>query len=157
MAKERLARLRAGKHCGGRRPVHAGKEQKDEEIEGDHFPKIHGHDGPKHSWGHLLKNIATHILLPVAIGILAGVTASILGMMVGTFLVYLWRTFVRRPSRARRHHGARGHDHKAGHSEAVAEDEKTGLMAHEEVVDCPPAYVEEGIVATDDKKAEDSA
>ena len=154
MARARLARLRAGKHCGGRRPIHASQESEHAPVD---FEKGHGHHGPKHSWGHLFKNIATHILLPVAIGILAGVTASIVGMMVGTFLVYLWRTFVRRPSRSRRHHSSRGHSHKAGHRDAAAEDEKSGLMAHQEEIDAPPAYVEEGIVDNNDKKPEDSA
>ena len=159
MAKERFARLRAGKHCGGRRPVHAGQEHEDKQIDFDKHPVGHGHHGPKkHSWGHLFKNIATHILLPVAIGILAGVTASIVGMMAGTFLVYLWRTFVRRPSRSRRHNSSRGHGHthKAGHRDAAAEDEKSGLMAHQEEVQAPPAYVEEGVVNADDQKPDNS-
>lgn len=155
MAKEQVGRFRSGKHCGGR-PGHARPESGHIDVD------MHQGDGPhhehKHRWGHLFKNIATHILLPVAIGIMAGVTASIIGMMVGTFLVYLWRTFVRRPSCARRQHHGRGHSSKAGPREAVADDEKSGLMAHQEETEAPPAYVEEGlIVADDDKKPEDSA
>ncbi|EMR66629.1 hypothetical protein UCREL1_6379 [Eutypa lata UCREL1] len=152
MAKEQFGRFRSGKHCGGR-PGHAGQESGHMEVDMHRHREGRPHHEHRHRWGHLLKNIATHILLPVAIGIMAGVTASILGMMVGTFIVYLWRTFVRRPSSRRQHHG-RGH--KAGLNEAVVEDEKSGLMSHQEV-EAPPAYVEEGVLVADDKKPEDSA
>ncbi len=154
MARERLDRLRAGKHCGSR-PDQANPEN--DHIEVDMHPAVNPPQEYKHHWGHLFKNIATHILLPVAIGVMAGVTASIIGMMVGTFLVYLWRTFVRRPSCARRQHRRHGGSSKAGQNEVAVDDEKSGLMAHQEEPDTPPAYVEEGIVASDDKKLEDSA
>lgn len=154
MAKEHLGRFRPAKHCGGR-PGRVSPESGHFEVDMHHEGRPH-HEY-KHRWGHLFKNIATHILLPVAIGIMAGVTASIIGMMVGTFIVYLWRTFVRRPSSARRLHHGRGHNFKAGLNEAVVEDEKSGLMAHQDDPEAPPAYVEEGVLVADDKKPEDSA
>ncbi|KAK5654359.1 hypothetical protein OQA88_7268 [Cercophora sp. LCS_1] len=91
----------------------------------------------EHSWGMLFKNIASHILLPVAIGIVAGVSVSLIGMVVGTVIVSLWRTFVRP---ARRHHHRRhhsGHSHKAARKEAVVSEEKASLMEDQEA---PPAY-----------------
>ncbi|RYP75108.1 hypothetical protein DL771_002569 [Monosporascus sp. 5C6A] len=157
MAKQQLGRFRSGKHCGGR-PAHASQESGHFTAHRPGHPGHgHHHHEFKHSWKHLLKNIATQILLPVAIGIMAGVTASVLGMMVGTFVVYVWRTFVRRPSSTRRRHRGHGHSSKAAVNEAVVEEEKSGLMAHQEEPDVPPAYVEEGVVVSDDKKPEDGA
>ncbi|RYP48534.1 hypothetical protein DL768_005613 [Monosporascus sp. mg162] len=157
MAKQQWGRFRSGKHCGGR-PVHASQESGHSATHHPHHPgHAHHHHEFKHSWKHLLKNIATQILLPVAIGIMAGVTASVLGMMVGTFVVYVWRTFIRRPSSTRRRHRGHGHSSKAAVNEAVVEEEKSGLMAHQEESDVPPAYVEEGVVVNDDKKPEDGA
>ncbi|KAI1408537.1 hypothetical protein F5Y13DRAFT_107589 [Hypoxylon sp. FL1857] len=158
---QKLASLRLRKGCGGHR-AHAkghGKPKQEGQIDqpvpadGDND---HHHGHRQRNWGLLFKNIASHILLPVAIGILAGVAASILGMMVGTFVVFLWRLVFRRGS-SRRHH-RHGHHHKASHAEAVAHDEKAGLMAHvEEDEVAPPAYVEEGVVVLDDKKTENVA
>ncbi|RYP86978.1 hypothetical protein DL769_000621 [Monosporascus sp. CRB-8-3] len=160
MAKQQFGRFRPGKHCGGR-PVHTNQESGHFAAHRPHHPghpgHAHHHHEFKHSWKHLLKNIATQILLPVAIGIMAGVTASVLGMMVGTFVVYVWRTFVRRPSSTRRRHRGHGHSSKAAVNEAVVEEEKSGLMAHQEESDVPPAYVEEGVAVNDDKKPEDGA
>ncbi|KAI0130169.1 hypothetical protein BJ170DRAFT_303706 [Xylariales sp. AK1849] len=147
---QQLGRLKASKHCGGRRPGHAAAQ-----IDG-----VHGHPGHhqamnhRHrSWSQLLKNIASHILLPIAVGIAAGITASILGMMVGTAIVYLWRTFVRPAGAGRHHHHRRGHStHKAVQNEVGAGEEKAGLMSHqEEEVEAPPAYVEEGLVENDEQ------
>ena len=76
-------------------------------------------------------------------------------MMVGTLVVFLWRMAFRRGGSRRAHR--HGRHHKASHHEAVVEDEKSGLMASEEEVDVPPAYVEEGIVVLDDKKTENVA
>ncbi|KAI1206762.1 uncharacterized protein F4807DRAFT_438205, partial [Annulohypoxylon truncatum] len=154
---QRLASLRLHKGCGGHR-AHAkgnGQAKQDGSINvrpmngGDSLPPSHR----ERNWGLLFKNIASHILLPVAIGLLAGVAASILGMMVGTFVVFLWRLVARRGS-SRRHH-RHGHHHKASHAEAALHDEKSGLMAHVEEDDVPPpVYVEEGVVVLDDKKTE---
>ncbi|KAI1379741.1 hypothetical protein F4677DRAFT_407498 [Hypoxylon crocopeplum] len=155
---QKIAALRAHKGCGGR-PAHAkGHDQaKAEDIIGQHLSAPHrdAHHSHQRNWGLLFKNIASHILLPVAIGILAGVAASILGMLFGTFVVFLWRLVARRGG-SRRHH-RHGRQHKAAHNEAVADDEKSSLMAHEEEVDAPPAYIEEGVVILDDKKTENVA
>jgi hypothetical protein len=100
-----------------------------------------GPGGPEHSWGQLFKNIASHILLPVAIGIVAGVSVSLIGMAVGTLIVTLWRALVRRPSHTRQHHRRHhsGHHHKATHKETAVDEEKSGLIEHQ---DPPPAYDE---------------
>ncbi|KAI1779259.1 hypothetical protein F4818DRAFT_403884 [Hypoxylon cercidicola] len=160
---QKLAGLRLHKGCGGRP---AG-------VKGHGHVKGQGHHGRPHhtsedgehrgqrpgshqkNWGLLFKNIASHILLPVAVGILAGVAASILGMMVGTLVVFLWRLAFRRGGSRRSHR--HGRHHKASHHEAVVEDEKSVLMAGEEEVDAPPAYLEEGIIILDDKKSENVA
>lgn len=72
-------------------------------------------------------------------------------MLVGTFVVFLWRSVRGRSSR--RHH-RHSHHHKASQDEVALDEEKSGLMAHEEEVDVPPAYIEEGIEVLDDKKTE---
>ncbi|KAK1758528.1 hypothetical protein QBC47DRAFT_144331 [Echria macrotheca] len=102
----------------------------------------------EHSWGQLFKNVASHILLPVLIGIIAGVTVSAIGMVVGTVIVALWRTFVRRPSRHHHRHHRRhsSHHHKAPPKEAAVEDEKSGLMENQ---DLPPAYDAEDVKKAD--------
>ncbi|KAG4216998.1 hypothetical protein PC116_g34521 [Phytophthora cactorum] len=78
-------------------------------------------------------------------------------MIAGTLAVFLWRAIVRRGHTRRHHHHRHGHHHKASHTEAVVSEEKSGLMANQEEVDAPPAYVEEGVVVIDDKKAENVA
>ncbi|KAH9889204.1 hypothetical protein F4778DRAFT_754381 [Xylariomycetidae sp. FL2044] len=133
-----LGGLRHG--CGSRlgRPKAASEE-------GQHHHGGHSHHQErKHSWVQLFKTIAFHILLPIAIGIVAGVTASILGMLVGTFIVFLWRTFVRSSdSRRARRHG--GHHHKAAQHLAAMADEKSGLMAEQDELEAPPVYVEDEV------------
>lgn len=63
-------------------------------------------------------------------------------MMVGTFIVALWRTFFRRP-----HHRQTGHSRRRSvHKESAVAEEKSGLMEHQ---DAPPSYEEEDL-----KKAE---
>ncbi|KAK6856876.1 hypothetical protein PG995_007063 [Apiospora arundinis] len=152
-AMQQLARLRTYKSCHGK-PKAMGKLEGMHRHPGPH----HLNDAPNHraQWSQLMKNIASHILLPIAIGIVAGVSASILGMMVGTAIVCLWRTFVR-PAGTRRHHRRRGHSvHKAAQNETAVNDEKAGLMSHqEEELDTPPSYVEEGLV--EDKKPNNSS
>ena len=75
-------------------------------------------------------------------------------MAVGTAVVYLWRTFVRRPTH--RHHRRRSsHHHKAPRKETAAEEEKSGLMEHQ---DPPPSYeveVETLTGVVDANKADD--
>ncbi|KAI1106047.1 hypothetical protein F4804DRAFT_330790 [Jackrogersella minutella] len=165
---QKLASLRLHKGCGGHSTHTKGNDQAKEEVstgapiwnapaDGDNTLQ-HGHR--QRNWGLLFKNIASHILLPVAVGILAGVAASILGMMFGTFVVFLWRLVARRGSSRRHHrHSHSHHHHKASHSEAAFHDEKAGLMVAEaEEGDAPPpVYVEEGVVFLDDKKTDNVA
>jgi len=101
----------------------------------------HGHHGPNHnSWGRLLGSIANDILFPVVFGVFAGVTASVLGMMVGTFIVHMWRVCVRGDRRCPRRRAAES-DAKAGDEAVIVEEEKMGLMAEqEEDIEAPPAY-----------------
>ncbi|KAF6810038.1 hypothetical protein CSOJ01_06561 [Colletotrichum sojae] len=126
-----------GKHCGGRKHHGTNGQMR----HGHHGHGHHAHAGHfrqhHHTWARLAKNIASHILLPVLIGIVAGVSVSIIGMMVGTFVVCLWRVFVRRqPAFARRH--CRRRSRRSSHREVAAadEEEKAGLMAAQE--DLPP-------------------
>ncbi|KAI1654132.1 hypothetical protein F4813DRAFT_372520, partial [Daldinia decipiens] len=150
---QKLAGLRFHKGCGGR-PAHVKghdevKDNDEAKVEEPQEPH-HGHR--QKNWGLLFKNIASHILLPVAVGIFAGITACILGMIAGTIAVFIWRAIARR-GHSRRHH-RHSHHHKTSHTEAVVNEEKSGLMANQEEIDAPPAYVEEGIVVIDDKKTE---
>lgn len=73
-------------------------------------------------------------------------------MIAGTIAVFIWRAVARR-GHSRRHH-RHSHHHKASHTEAVVNEEKSGLMANREENDAPPAYVEEGVIVIDDKKTE---
>ncbi|KAI0119505.1 hypothetical protein F4814DRAFT_412211 [Daldinia grandis] len=154
---QKLAGLRFHKGCGGR-PAHVkghGEVKGNDEgkVEEPQEPQEPHHGHRQKNWGLLFKNIASHILLPVAVGILAGITACILGMIAGTFAVFIWRAIARR-GHSRRHHHRHAHHHKASHTEAVVNEEKSSLMANQEEIDAPPAYVEEGVVVIDDKKTE---
>jgi hypothetical protein len=133
------------KACGGK-----GKHAPAKTEEGD-APKMdrphhHHHHHPghrvhKHSWGQLFKNIVSHVLLPILVGIVAGVSVSLIGMMVGTCIIAVWRTFFRRNHHRHHHHVGHAH-HRDVQKEAALEEEKTGLMAESEA---PPAY-EDGTV-----------
>jgi hypothetical protein len=159
MLSAQMGRFRSHKCGGGRRPGHIGAHSAGHH---GHPSSAHAHGGQgqhhRHRFSHLLRNIVSHILLPVAVGIAAGITASIIGMMVGTGIVYVWRTFVRPAgTRRRHHHHSRGHSsHKAVQKEAAAVDEKAGLMSQQEVddVEAPPAYIEEAVVDDDAKQTE---
>ncbi len=61
-------------------------------------------------------------------------------MAVGTLIVSLWRTFVRRPSS---HHHHRRHHSKSVKKEAAVAEEKVGLVENQENEDLPPAYVDD--------------
>ncbi|KAK0656462.1 hypothetical protein B0T16DRAFT_320270 [Cercophora newfieldiana] len=102
-------------------------------------PSRHMNSRPERSWGRLLKNIASHIILPVLIGIVAGVSVSLIGMVVGTLIVSAWRTFVRRPSHHHHHH-RRHHSRKSVQMEPAVVEEKQTLMDNVEPEDAPPAY-----------------
>jgi hypothetical protein len=66
-------------------------------------PRPNHHDG-NHRQGHhvfrgvlhALKGFAIHVLLPISVGVLAGMTASLVGMLVGQFVVMVWRSLFRR-------------------------------------------------------------
>ncbi|EOO01616.1 hypothetical protein UCRPA7_2840 [Phaeoacremonium minimum UCRPA7] len=118
------------KHCGGMKGHH-------------HHQGAPMYRHRTHSWGKLFQKLTHHIVIPVLVGIVAGVSVSIIGMIVGTLVVGLWRKFVRGQSffvhgHCRRH--ARHAEHKAAHKEAVVEEEKSGLMEHQ---DPPPSYEDE--------------
>jgi len=98
---------------------------------------------------------AVHILLPMALGLAAGLSACFIDMMLGHVVVFLWRTFFRR-SGSRSSHRCR-YAHKAAKDENAVEDEKSGLMDHQEEVEALPAYVEEGLGSFEDKKTENEA
>ncbi len=69
-------------------------------------------------------------------------------MVVCTILVGLWRVFVRgQPFFPRRRHAAGHSHHRAAQKETAIAEEKTGLMAHQ---DLPPSYED------DDKKVDDA-
>ncbi|KAK4102144.1 hypothetical protein N658DRAFT_523288 [Parathielavia hyrcaniae] len=153
MAREKLKSLKGFGHCRG------GGHSKGGMASLAHSEAPHGHphhhhppaDGPwsapfrEHRWGKLLKHIGSHILLPVFVGIVAGVSVSLIGMAVGTVLVSLWRVVFRRRSSGHRRHRSHHSHHKAAPKEAVLDEEKSCLMAHE---DLPPSYEEEEIVKT---------
>ncbi|KAI0913763.1 hypothetical protein F4823DRAFT_575368 [Ustulina deusta] len=162
---EKLARIFSLKDCSGSRPPppfhghHHGEHGEHGHGHGDgpgphHHPPPH-HMGHRHSWGHGFRIFVTHILFPIIIGIVAGVSASLIGMMVGTFIVFLWRLFFRRSS-ARSSHRCR-YAHKAAKHESVADEEKSGLLSHQEDVEAPPAYAEPNVTVVEDKKAENEA
>ncbi|KAK3363586.1 hypothetical protein B0T25DRAFT_48861 [Lasiosphaeria hispida] len=138
MVQDRIQSIKSGKPCHGAQedPSAPSPDQTmpQEPESGNGWHKMHHH----HSWGMLFKNIASHILLPVLVGIVAGVSVSLVGMVVGTLIVSLWRALFRRPGR---HHHRRHHSHHksaSAHKEtAVVEEEKSGLMEHQ---DLPPSY-----------------
>lgn len=105
---------------------------------------------PERTWAQLVKNVATHIIFPVLIGIAAGVGASLLGMMVGTLIITIWRTFVRK-DRAGCPYARR---YKAVHREVAVAEEKAGLMGEQSP---PPAYDEPAADENVDKDAKEDA
>lgn len=114
----------------------------------------HHHHRHSHGWALLFRKLTSHIVLPVLVGIVAGVTVSILGMIVGTLLVGLWRTFVRGqsffPSHTCRRFGRSSHrHHKASHhTEAALVEEKAALIESQESDELPPppAYKDDEVV-----------
>ncbi|KAI1427379.1 hypothetical protein F5Y12DRAFT_712184 [Xylaria sp. FL1777] len=154
---EKLARIFSFKGCNGPRPPPPHGHHHGEHRHG-HGPGPHPHPhhmGHKHRWAHGFRVFMTHILFPVIIGIVAGVSASLIGMMVGTFIVFLWRLFFRRSS-SRSSHRCR-YAHKAARREAAADEEKSGLLNNQEDIESPPAYAESNVTVVEDKKAENEA
>ncbi|KAI1641490.1 hypothetical protein F4809DRAFT_586920 [Biscogniauxia mediterranea] len=147
MVMQRINQLRKSKGCGRMK----GLSQSDGAASDN--------NQHKHRFALLLKTAFSHILVPIVIGIMAGVAAGMLGMLVGTFIVFVWHTFVRRSANCRRNR-AHGHCHKASRQETAAADEKSGLMEDQEEADVespPPSYVESGVVAADAKQPENDA
>ncbi|GAP87212.1 hypothetical protein SAMD00023353_2300500 [Rosellinia necatrix] len=155
---EKLAQI-FSKGCGSQGPPPPHPHHDGEHHHG-HGHGPHPHPHPHHmghgsAWGHGLRVFVTHILFPLLIGIVAGISASIIGMMVGTLIVFLWRTFFRRHG-SQRSHGCR-FAHKAPKNERAADEEKSGLLNDQEEVEAPPAYVDANvaeIAEVADKKPE---
>ncbi|EJT70481.1 hypothetical protein GGTG_11504 [Gaeumannomyces tritici R3-111a-1] len=136
-------------HCGGKMahgahpgaphhmPHHQPTPADGAQIQYQHTPR---------TWARLFKQLSYSIVLPVLVGIFAGITISVLGMVVGTLIVGLWRFFVRGqtffPRRCHRRSGSTS-QHKASEHDATVADEKSGLMAAEDVQDVPPSYTDE--------------
>ncbi|GAW15623.1 hypothetical protein ANO14919_050400 [Xylariales sp. No.14919] len=160
---EKLSKIFSLKGCGGSRPPPPPHAHHDGEHRHDHGPHPHSHPHPhpphmghhRHGWAHGFRIIVTHVLFPVLIGIVAGVSASLIGMMVGTFIVFLWRLFFRR-SASRSSHRCR-YAHKAAKHENAADEEKSGLLDDQEEIEAPPAYMEPNVAVAEDKKAENES
>ncbi|KAK3693788.1 hypothetical protein B0T22DRAFT_370905 [Podospora appendiculata] len=163
LIQDKINRIKAAKGCHGKAGAKAA-EKPSQEISLDEWEPHnrphhghghgHGHDAAfrerHHSMGMLFRSIASHILLPILIGIIAGVSVSLVGMIVGTFIVSVWRTFIRKPSHP---HAGHSHHHAATKEAAVIE-EKAGLMEHQ---DPPPSYEAEAeaeVGEVDVKKAD---
>jgi hypothetical protein len=77
-----MARKKFGKPCHGKMGHRVGASEHNRQGR-PHHKHHHKHHGGGRVWAHhrswrnLLKNIASHILLPVAVGIVAGVTVSL--------------------------------------------------------------------------------
>jgi hypothetical protein len=154
-----MAKMR-GKPCmsKGPKPPHHGMDGRPGHHRGQHgghhdgHHGHHGHQQPNsdeeafrhhhkhHSWHMLFRNVVAHILLPVLIGISAGVSISILGMIIGHAFFRLYRLATGRPAARQCRHHRRSHSHKATIKETAVEEEKSGLMEHQ---DPPPRYEQE--------------
>jgi hypothetical protein len=123
--------------------------------------------GHKGSWAKIFLDIINFFVLPILAGMVLGLTvglyvlplislstvpriltANSIGVLVGTFVVSLWRTFFRRSD-------SRG----ASEHEVAVGDEKFGLLEEQYVqltrddeVESPPAYVDAGLAAAGDEK-----
>lgn len=119
---------RGGHHRGG--PHHGGPHRGGPHR---HGRPHHGH----HHRGHFLAALVGQVLVPIFIGIMAGVGVSLVGLVLGQGLIRLYQIAVKRRS---------GSDQIK--EESCADEEKgllKGMEAQEDVVEGPPAYVEEGI------------
>ena len=88
-ARERLKSLRPFRHCHGHKMTkgaalpasHGHGAHPHIHHQHHHLPTSASGNGRmpyrQHSWGQLVKNVASHILLPVLIGIVAGVSMSL--------------------------------------------------------------------------------
>lgn len=109
----------------------------------------HGHHGHHRRPHHrsIINRILTQVLLPILVGIVVGLTVSLVGLLVGHVLVSMYRK-VKGAKGERRSRGFfcryRSEREHLVESEADGEVEK-GLLKEEEAIECPPAYIEEGI------------
>jgi len=131
---------------GRHRPHHSGHSG-----HGRHGGHRHPHSHKYHHRPHhrgIFHRIVFQVLLPILVGIVAGMTVSLVGLAIGHVLVNLYRKVkgIKCEGRSRRGYFCRRRSERARlvKSEADGEVEK-GLLNEGEVVECPPAYVEEGI------------
>jgi hypothetical protein len=79
-----------GKHGSGVRPHGHGRPR----PQGPHRPHRHHHR--RGGFARFLRSIVLHVFIPIMIGVVVGVTTSLIGMIVGHFIVFIWRFFFRR-------------------------------------------------------------
>lgn len=73
-------------HGHGSRPHGVG-------FHGSHRPQRHQRHG---SFARFIRRVIFHVFVPVLIGVVVGITASLIGMVVGHFAIFLYRTVFRR-------------------------------------------------------------
>lgn len=59
-----------------------------------HFHHRHG------GFARFLRNIVFHVFIPIMIGVVVGMSAGLVGLVVGHFIVFVWRVVFRRGQRA---------------------------------------------------------
>ncbi|KAL6890366.1 hypothetical protein GGI43DRAFT_430560 [Trichoderma evansii] len=139
--------------CHGKKPH--GPEHHGEQTEAVHPPhpphphhhheKPHHHERPHHhhhefeegqrDWRRLVRNVASHIVLPVLMGITAGVGVAFLAMFLCS-VVYRISMFVRGGAQRR---SWCPHHRRNSAQFPSAEEEKRGLLEAEEAQDSTPA------------------
>ncbi|KAH8588100.1 hypothetical protein B0O99DRAFT_478225, partial [Bisporella sp. PMI_857] len=112
--------------CGGQ-PKHSDPRPNIQSAHGHMgHPRPHGHH-PSHRrhgrFARFMRSLVFHVFIPIIIGVVMGITASLVGMIAGHFVLFLWRTFVRRGKKDQ---------------QVQAEDSK-GLLANQSP---PPVYEE---------------
>lgn len=113
-----------GKHGSGVRPHGRPRPH------GGYRPHRHHRHG---SIAKFLQSIVLHVFIPIMIGVVVGVTASLVGMVVGHFIVFIWRVVFRR--------GQRGQYRKVQQEETITEgDEETKSFLDNQAP--PPTYEE---------------
>lgn len=110
------------------------------------FGKPHPHGQYHHRRPHsdafyrFLRALTVHVLVPVLVGMGIGITASVVGMLMGQFIVLIWRTFFR--------HGERGQcrDRATEETDDGCDEETKGFLEGQEQ---PPVYQE--VIVVEDK------
>jgi hypothetical protein len=64
-----------------------------------HGAHTHRHYRQHNAIVRFLRSIVLHVFMPVMIGVVVGITTSLLGMIVGHFIVFVWRMLFRRGQR----------------------------------------------------------